>query len=91
MAVWTRVQALPGVQIVKGDVDRPEFDSAGGRVTGVLLDGGVSAPADLVVDASGRGSRLPTWLQEWGFDQPRVDAVKVGSRTRRSGCAFRPG
>ena len=76
--VRTRVQALPRVQIVKGDVDRPAFDAAARRVTGVVLDGGVSVPADLVVDASGRGSRLPTWLQEWGFDQPRVDAVKVG-------------
>ena len=68
----------PGCRSSSGDVDRPEFDPAAGRVTGVVLDGGVSVPADLVVDASGRGSRLPTWLQEWGFDQPRVDAVKVG-------------
>jgi len=58
--VRTRVQALPRVQIVKGDIDRPAFDPAAGRVTGVVLDGGVSVPADLVVDASGRGSRLPT-------------------------------
>jgi hypothetical protein len=66
------------VTIVRGNVDHPEFDPVARRVTGVVLDGGVSVPADLVVDASGRGSRLPTWLQEWGFDQPRVDTVKVG-------------
>jgi 2-polyprenyl-6-methoxyphenol hydroxylase-like FAD-dependent oxidoreductase len=76
--VRTRVQALPRVTIIQGDVNEPEFDPAAGRVTGVILDGGVSVPADLVVDASGRGSRLPTWLQQWGFDQPRVDTVKVG-------------
>jgi len=76
--VRTRVQALPRVEIVRGDINEPEFDPAAGRVTGVVLDGGVSVAADLVVDASGRGSRLPTWMQQWGFDQPRVDAVKVG-------------
>ncbi len=76
--VRRRVEALPGVEIVRGNVDQPEFDAAAGRVTGVVLDGGVSVPADLVVDASGRGSRLPVWLQQWGFGQPRVDTVKVG-------------
>lgn len=76
--VRTRVQALPRVQIVHGDVDEPRFDRAARRVTGVVVDGGEFVPADLVVDASGRGSRLPTWLQQWGFDQPRVDSVKVG-------------
>ena len=34
--------------------------------------------ADLVVDASGRGTRLPAWLDEWGFDRPREDTVDVG-------------
>lgn len=76
--VRKRVEALPGVTIARGDVDHPEFDAAAGRVTGVVLDGAVSVPADLVVDASGRGSRLPAWLQQWGLDQPRVDEVKVG-------------
>lgn len=73
-----RVEALPRVQIVRGDVDEPIFDRAAGRVTGIVVDGGVTVPADLVVDASGRGSRLPAWMQQWGFEQPRVDAVKVG-------------
>ncbi|HTY28084.1 MAG TPA: oxidoreductase [Mycobacterium sp.] len=76
--VRTRVKALPRVQIVRGDVDEPVFDPAADRVTGVVLDGGVPVSADLVVEASGRGSRLPTWMQQWGFEQPRVDTVKVG-------------
>ncbi len=76
--VRERVKALPGVEIVSGDVDEPVFDPVAGRVIGVVLDGGLSIPADLVVDASGRGSRLPAWLQKWGFDSPRVDEVKVG-------------
>jgi hypothetical protein len=33
--------------------------------------------ADLVVDASGRGSRSPQWLEEWGFGKPAIETVKV--------------
>jgi hypothetical protein len=34
--------------------------------------------ADLVVDAAGRGTRLPVWLEQWGFARPREDVVDVG-------------
>jgi 2-polyprenyl-6-methoxyphenol hydroxylase-like FAD-dependent oxidoreductase len=34
-------------------------------------------PADLVVDCSGRGSRLATWLQEAGFGRPAEGAVTI--------------
>ena len=37
-----------------------------------------SSTADLVVDATGRGTRLPVWLEEWGFERPREDTVDVG-------------
>lgn len=46
------------------------------RVTGVRISEGPDhndhedIPADLVVDASGRGSHLPAWLQTLGFDAP---------------------
>jgi 2-polyprenyl-6-methoxyphenol hydroxylase-like FAD-dependent oxidoreductase len=40
--------------------------------------GGEFLPADLVVDATGRGTRLPAWLSEWGFERPREDTVDVG-------------
>src|SRR5262249_18587679 len=32
--------------------------------------------ADLVIDASGRGSRLPHWLRALGFDAPTEERVK---------------
>lgn len=32
-------------------------------------------PADLVVDATGRGSRTPAWLEQLGYPTPRVDTV----------------
>jgi len=37
----------------------------------------VDAAADLVVDATGRASRTPSWLAEHGYDPPRVDEVPV--------------
>lgn len=76
--IRARVIALPTVDIVQRGVTEPVFDAATGRVTGVVLDDGEVVTADLVVDASGRGSRLPTWLQQWGFGKPREDSVKIG-------------
>jgi 2-polyprenyl-6-methoxyphenol hydroxylase-like FAD-dependent oxidoreductase len=34
--------------------------------------------ADLVVDATGRGSRSPVWLEELGYPRPAEDEVRVG-------------
>jgi len=57
----------------------------GAVVTGVRVvppGGGAEdeVPADLVVDASGRGSRTPAWLQELGYERPTEEriAVRVG-------------
>lgn len=50
------------------------------------LRGGASIAADLVVDASGRGSRTPKWLQAAGWAPPEtvtVDSHLVGPRGRR--------
>lgn len=73
-----RVLALPTVTVVQSGVAHPQFDHASERVTGLVLDNGDYVPADLVVDASGRGSRLPAWLEEWGFERPPEDSVKIG-------------
>lgn len=73
-----RVQALANVDIVHAGVAEPEFDSTRQRVTGVRLDTGEVAPADLVVDTAGRGTRLPVWLQQWGFQRPPETSVDVG-------------
>ncbi|MEJ3748495.1 FAD-dependent monooxygenase [Actinomycetes bacterium KLBMP 9797] len=53
------------------------------RVTGVSLrdvtTGEVfSLDADLVVDATGRGSRLPVWLREMGYERPAEERMKIG-------------
>ncbi len=73
-----RTCALPNVQIRQGTVNAPRYDGYEARVTGLVLDDGEFVPADFVVDASGRGTRLPVWLSEWGFGRPTEDTVDVG-------------
>jgi flavin-dependent dehydrogenase len=78
-----RAAAIGNVDIAQRAVDEPRFDAETQRVTGVWLDAGDRGQpefvaADLVVDAAGRGTRLPVWLQQWGFEPPREDVVDVG-------------
>lgn len=73
-----RVLALDNVDIIEAAVTEPRFETTRERVTGVQLESGAVLPADLVVDATGRGTRLPAWLQKWGYERPREDVVFVG-------------
>ena len=76
-----RALALPNVTLVRSGVAEPQYEPAQERVTGVLLEAGddsSAVPADLVVDATGRGTRLPVWLEQWGFGRPKEDTVDVG-------------
>jgi flavin-dependent dehydrogenase len=73
-----RVTAIPNVEIVRASVSEPTYDNARQGVTGIALDSGDDVEADLVVDAAGRGTRLPVWLAQWGFERPREDTVDVG-------------
>src|SRR4030095_4456160 len=34
--------------------------------------------AALVVDCTGRGSRSPAWLRDWGYDAPPEERVTIG-------------
>jgi 2-polyprenyl-6-methoxyphenol hydroxylase-like FAD-dependent oxidoreductase len=75
-----RVAALANVEILAGDVHG--LDATPERVRGVRVRGapeGASEAlsADLVVDASGRGSRLPHWLESLGVGAPPESEVKV--------------
>ena len=73
--------AIPNVELVRSSVAEPRFDPAEDRVTGVLLEAGdesSAVAADLVVDATGRGTRLPVWLEQWGFGRPSETTVDVG-------------
>jgi 2-polyprenyl-6-methoxyphenol hydroxylase-like FAD-dependent oxidoreductase len=82
--VRTRVTDLPNVVVhERADALGLSFD-ADGRVRGVRVawrdrDGLAELlDADLVVDASGRGSRTPAWLQAAGYAQPGVDEIVMG-------------
>ena len=48
-----------------------------GRVTAVKL-GPRPIAADLVVDATGRGSQSPQWLEEIGYPKPEEERLEIG-------------
>ncbi|OYR53741.1 FAD-dependent oxidoreductase [Halorubrum halodurans] len=64
-----------------GDAGRRSADAGGRTVTGVAFrderGDPTTLPADLVVDATGRTSRTPSWLEANGYEPPPVDAVEV--------------
>jgi len=73
--VRRRVRALSNVTVLDGRrAEDPVLE--GSRVVGVALDGNVLV-ADLVVDATGRGSRTPSWLESSGFAAPPEERVEV--------------
>lgn len=78
-----RVQALPGVRLLdQVSVIAPVLRD--GRVVGVQwhpveTEGALlHMDAQLVVDCSGRGSRAPAWLRDWGYTPPVRERVDVG-------------
>ncbi len=81
--VRRRVQSVTNITILDGhDVVGPTSTTQCDRVTGVRLvsrDGGAETTmeADLVVDATGRGSRTPAFLEQLGYGRPREDEVVV--------------
>jgi 2-polyprenyl-6-methoxyphenol hydroxylase-like FAD-dependent oxidoreductase len=77
-AVRRRVRSLPNVVIRGGcAVGGLLFSPKAERVEGVRTQGGEVLRADLVVDATGRGSRTRTWLAEVGYESPAEDRVDV--------------
>lgn len=62
--------AHPNCRIVKGSVKGLMTDETGRTVIGVRLADGSVIDADLVIDASGRGSASPKWLEQLGYDAP---------------------
>ncbi|MEU6313974.1 FAD-dependent oxidoreductase [Streptomyces sp. NPDC047014] len=79
--VRARVTALPGVSTLQNSRVRA-LEGSAARITGVRVDTpeeeGRSLAADLVVDASGRGSRSPAWLQALGVRGIRQAEVDSG-------------
>ena len=75
---FARTAAIENVDIVRAGIAEPTYDAASDESTGVLLDSDEAVPADLVVDATGRGTRLPCWLRPVGLRRPREETVDVG-------------
>ncbi|WP_158021303.1 FAD-dependent oxidoreductase [Mycolicibacterium chubuense] len=79
--VRRRVLALPTLTLM----DRHDIDSLvcrGCAVTGVRVTSRADRAtrdidADLVVDATGRGSRTPAFLEQMGYPRPREDHLAV--------------
>jgi 2-polyprenyl-6-methoxyphenol hydroxylase-like FAD-dependent oxidoreductase len=80
--IRSRVAALPRVTITDGcDVLGLTTTADTQRVTGVRVRAGdgqeSTIAADLVVDAGGRASRTPVWLEQLGYPQPAVENVGI--------------
>jgi 2-polyprenyl-6-methoxyphenol hydroxylase-like FAD-dependent oxidoreductase len=83
--VRRRVLADPAITVVEGTEAVGLLGDAS-RVRGVLLRDRGAAPdarprpveADLVVDASGRGTRAPRWLTELGAEAPHEEVIDTG-------------
>lgn len=82
-AVRQRVRSIADVTFREGqDVVGLTATPDRRRVTGVRVvnradDSAETLTADVVVDATGRGSRTPVFLEELGYDRPREDEVVV--------------
>ncbi|MFB6823600.1 NAD(P)/FAD-dependent oxidoreductase [Streptomyces virginiae] len=79
--IRARVTGLKGVSTLERSRVRA-LEGTASRITGVLVDTpeetGLPLSADLVVDASGRGSRARTWLQALGVTGVRQAEVDSG-------------
>lgn len=81
-AIRQQVIELPNVRIIdqahvtglQSDIEGRRVTGAHVRVTGEPL---VTYTADLVVDAGGRASKSPAWLEELGYKPPETDEVWV--------------
>lgn len=74
--VRRRVAALPNVVLRPASVSG--LERAGDAIRGVRLTDGTTLGADLVVDASGRGTRVPAWLEQAGFERPEARSEALG-------------
>jgi 2-polyprenyl-6-methoxyphenol hydroxylase-like FAD-dependent oxidoreductase len=83
LLVRRRVLALPGVTLRQG-LRVAGLGRSGGAWEVALADE-TRISADAVVDASGRGSRLPHWLSELGYPSPDTELVEahLGYASRR--------
>jgi 2-polyprenyl-6-methoxyphenol hydroxylase-like FAD-dependent oxidoreductase len=81
--VRARVRALPNVVFldsrdILGLTATPDGRVTGARVRRADTSAEELLAADLVIDATGRGSRTPIWLEALGYARPDEEQVRVG-------------
>jgi 2-polyprenyl-6-methoxyphenol hydroxylase-like FAD-dependent oxidoreductase len=83
--VRQRVRALPSVRFLENcDVVGLVTDIGQRRITGVRIEQRHNGhteemmAADLIVDATGRGSRTPVWLEQLGYPRPEANRMEIG-------------
>jgi hypothetical protein len=86
------VRALPQVTVLDGRSAAGLTATADRRrITGVKVDGSTAIAAELVVDASGRGSRTGLWLTDLGYQAPAEDRIDIGLGYSTRSYRLRPG
>jgi 2-polyprenyl-6-methoxyphenol hydroxylase-like FAD-dependent oxidoreductase len=81
-SVRRRVRAIPNVTILDGHnvvglTSTRDRGVTGARLVSRNSGGETTVTADLVVDATGRGSRSPAFLEELGYSRPSEDELAV--------------
>ncbi len=93
--VRARVQELPGIRILRGSASTLTTAADRRTVTGVQVSGPDGSPSQiagsLVIDATGRGSRTPAWLDDMGYQNPERDRVEIGLGYATRLYRLRPG
>jgi 2-polyprenyl-6-methoxyphenol hydroxylase-like FAD-dependent oxidoreductase len=94
--VRAMVQRLPEVCFLQeSSIDRLTVTADKRMVTGVQISGpgdrSSHVAGSLVIDATGRGSRTPTWLAELGYQGPAEERVEIGLGYATRRYQLRPG
>lgn len=94
--VRAAVLELPAVEVM-APAEVLDLIFADGAVTGVHLRRRAAEAvdqrldADLVVDASGRGSHMPVWLESFGFSRPPESEIHIGLSYTTWEFPYQPG
>ncbi|HEY0640005.1 MAG TPA: FAD-dependent monooxygenase [Pseudonocardiaceae bacterium] len=83
--VRSRVQKIPNITVIEQtDIVGIVASEDRTRIVGARVQSQEQGStervlhADLVVDATGRGSRTPVWLEELGYQRPEEEKIKIG-------------
>lgn len=77
--IRSRVLALPNVTTVQAQVTGLDYRDGGVNAVRFAVDGVEDViGADFVVDAMGRASRVSEWVEQDGYDRPRLERVRTG-------------